>query len=142
MKLEQASRQLNGQWHSPTSHYNPSCFLSYGMLSAWLFGLRSNQSNIGSVIFHFLGPFDPIWGFFVSSEKFGSYWIHLSCRVLFYFFSVRDQIRVVSSAVISYHHQISQPTLYFCSYKITSLLCYIPITFSKAAICLSWVLGC
>ena len=78
--------QLNGQWHSPTSHYNPSFFLSYGMLSAWSFGLRSNQSNIGSVIFHFLGPFDPIWGFFVSSEKFGSYWIHLSCRVLFYFF--------------------------------------------------------
>ena len=34
----------------------------------------------------FSGPFDPIWGFFVSSEKFDSYWIHLSCRVLFYFF--------------------------------------------------------
>lgn len=35
---------------------------------------------------------------------------------------------MVSSVVISYRHQISQPTLYCYSYKITSLLCCITIT--------------
>lgn len=99
---------------------------------------------MGAVIFHLLGPFDPIWGLFVLSEKYYPYCIHLSYRALFifYFFSARDQIRVVSCVVISYHHHISQHTLYFCSYKIPSLLYCIMITCSEATICLSWTLGC
>lgn len=124
-----------------TIQEQPCPFLSSGILSAWWFSLRSNQGNIGTVIFHLLGPFDPIWGLFVSSENTIpiAYIYPLEC---FFFFSVRDQIRVVSSVVISYHHQISQPTLYFCSYKITSLACCITITCSEATLCLSWVLGC
>lgn len=99
------------------SKNGPTVLLALGCYQHGSFAWDQIRATLELSFFIYYGPFDPIWGLFVSSEKYELNCIHLSCRVLFLFFSIRDQIKVVSSVVISYHQQTSQPTLYVCSYK-------------------------
>lgn len=121
LKLERASHQLNGQWHSPPSHTNPRTALPSSQL--WdvismivLLEIKSGQHRNCHFSFT-VGPLIPFGVYLFQVKNTSPIAYIYPVEYFFLFFSIRDQIRVVSSVVISYHQQTSQPTLYVCSYK-------------------------